>query len=103
MMGLYCHKVLPFDLKNVGATYQRHVTKMFREEIGKSMKVYMDDMLVKSKKGADHISDLGKTLKILRHYKMKLNAAKCTFGVSLGKFLGSMVNNRGIETNLEKI
>ena len=100
--GLYCYKVMPFGLKNAGATYQRLVTRMFREKIGKFMEVYVDDMLVKSKKSADHIANLGKTFEILRHYKMKLNLAKCTFGVSSGKFLGFMVNNRGIEANLEK-
>ena len=69
---------------------------MFRNEIGKSMEVYVDDMLVKSRRVADHISDLKKTFEILRHYQMKLNTAKCTFGVSSGKFLGFMVNHRGI-------
>ena len=102
-MGLYCYKVMPFDLKNAAATYQRLVTKKFMEDIGKSMEVYVNDMLVKSKRSADHIADLGKTFDILRRYKMKLNAVKCTFGVSSGKFLGFMVNNRGIEANPEKI
>lgn len=60
-------------------------------------------MLVKSKKVVDHIANLGKTFEILRHYKMKLNATKCTFGASSGKFLGFMVNHRGIEVSLEKI
>ena len=46
--GLYCYKVMPFGLKNVGATYQRLVYKMFTEHLGKSMEVYVDDMLVKS-------------------------------------------------------
>lgn len=76
---------------------------MFRYEIGKSMEVYVDDMLVKSKKGANHVSKLDKTFGILRHYKMKLNAVKCTFGASSRKFLGFMVNHRGIEGNLKKI
>ena len=76
---------------------------MFREEIDKSMEVYVDDMLVKSSRGADHISYLKKNFDILRHYKMKLNASKCTFGVNVGKFLGFMVNHRGIEANPEKI
>ena len=67
------------------------------------MEVYVDDMLVKSKRGAAHNSNLSKTFKILRHYKMKLNAIKCTFGASFGKFLGFMVNNKGIEANPEKI
>ena len=81
-IGLYCYKVMPFGLKNVGAKYQCLVTKMLKEEIRKSMEVYVDDMLVKSKKSANHISDLNKTFEILRHYRMKLNPAKCTFGVS---------------------
>lgn len=84
---------MPFVLKNAGATYERLVTKMFHDEIGKSMEAYVDDILVKSKKSADHISDLGKTFKIMRHYKMKFNVAKCTFGVSSGKFLGFMINH----------
>lgn len=85
---------MSFSLKNAGATYQRLVTKMFRDEIGKSMEVYVDDILVKSKKGTNHISDLSKTFQILRHYKIKLNIAKCTFGVSSSKFLGFLVNNK---------
>lgn len=98
-MGLYCYKVMPFGIKNAGATYKRLVTKMFREENGKSMEVYVNDMLVKSKKDADHISDLGKTFEIIIHYKMKLNVAKCTFSVISSKFLGFMVNERGIKAN----
>lgn len=80
-MGFYYYKVMPFGLKNAGTSYQRLITKMFREEIWKSMEVYVDDMLVKSKKDADNISDLGKTFEILRHYKMKLNTTKCTLGI----------------------
>lgn len=90
---------MPFGIKNASAIYQRLVTKMFREEMGKSMEVYMDDMLMKSKRSANHIADIGKTVQILRHYKMKLNAVECTFGVSSGKCLGFMVNHRGIEVN----
>lgn len=60
-------------------------------------------MQVKSKKNVDHISNIGKMFQIFGHFKMKLNAANCTFGVSSGKFFGLMVNNRRIEANLEKI
>ena len=63
---------MSFGLKNARATYQRLMTKIFREEIGKLMKVYVDDMLVKNKKAADHISDLSKVFKIIRHYNMKV-------------------------------
>lgn len=82
------------------ATYQRLVTKMFQEEIRKSMEVYVDDIPEKRNKAADHISNLSKTFEILRHYKMMLNAAKCTFRVSSGKFLGFMVNHRCIEVGM---
>ncbi|KAM7469807.1 hypothetical protein LguiA_007990 [Lonicera macranthoides] len=76
---------------------------MFKEKIKKSMEFYVDEMLLKSKLDADHIRDLRKTFEILRHCRMKLNAAKCTFTVSSSKFLGFMVNNRGIMANLEKV
>ena len=56
--GLYCYKVMPFGLKNVGATYQRMVNMMFTEQIGQAMEVYIDIMLVKSKLTADHVQDL---------------------------------------------
>ncbi|XP_052193804.1 uncharacterized protein LOC127802147 [Diospyros lotus] len=101
--GLYCYKVMPFGLKNAGATYQRLVNTMFETHIGKTMEVYVDDMLVKSEKVADHVCDLGEMFEILKSYHMKLNPLKCAFGVASGKFLGFMVNNRGIEANPEKI
>ena len=67
------------------------------------MKVYIDDMLVKSTTAELHIAHLSEALQILRNYNMKLNPAKCTFGVSAGKFLGFIVNHRGIEANPDKI
>ena len=67
------------------------------------MKVYVDDMLVKSKTAADHIAHLSDTFAVLRKYRMKLNPLKCAFGVASRKFLGFMVNHKGIEANPEKI
>ncbi|XP_059436758.1 uncharacterized protein LOC132169816 [Corylus avellana] len=100
---LYCYKVMPFGLKNAGATYQRLVNKMFRDQIGRNMKVYVDNMLVKSVLSRGHVLDLQETFATLKKYEMKLNPSKCAFGVSLGKFLGYMVSSRGIEANSEKI
>ncbi|KAL0458440.1 UNVERIFIED_CONTAM: hypothetical protein Slati_0471200 [Sesamum latifolium] len=94
---------MPFGLKNVGATYQRLVDKIFRPQIGKNVEVYVDDMLVKSKKAEDHIADLEETFAVLRKCKLKLNPAKCAFGVPGGRFLGFMVTRRGIEANPLKI
>ena len=67
------------------------------------MEVYIDDMLVKSTTAELHITHLSKAFQILRNYNMKLNPAKCAFGVSVGKFLGFIVNHQGIEANPDKI
>ena len=101
--GLFCYKVMSFGLKNVGATYQRLMNKMFAHQIGRNVQVYVDDMLVKSLCEEDHLDDLRETFNTLRSYNMKLNPNKCAFGVTAGKFLGFMVSQRGIEVNLEKV
>ena len=100
---LFCYKVMPFDLKNAGATYQRLVNHMFRPQIVWNVEVYVDDMLVKSQNKEIHLDDLQETFDTLRQYNMKLNPSKCAFGVSSGKFLGFMVLHRGIEANPDKI
>jgi hypothetical protein len=101
--GLYCYKMMPFGLKNVGATYQLLVNRMFRNQIGRNVEVYVDDMLVKSIRASEHIENLRESFRTLRKYKMKLNPMKCAFGVSSRKFLGFMVSQRGIEANPEKV
>ena len=101
--GTYCYRGMPFGLKNAGATYQRLVNRMFQKQIGATMEVYIDDMLVKSTTSDLHIAHLSEVFQILRNYNMKLNPAKCAFGVSAGKFLGFIVNHRGIEANPDKI
>jgi hypothetical protein len=80
--GLYCYKMMPFGLKNVGATYQRLVNRMFQNQIGRNVEVYVEDMLVKIIWATKHIEDLRETFQTLRKYKMKLNPMKCAFGVS---------------------
>ena len=101
--GLYCYRVMPFGLKNVGATYQRLVNQMFKKQIGRNVEVYLDDMLAKSRKEEDHLDNLRETFNTLRQYNMKLNPSKCAFGVSSGKFLGFIVSQKGIEANPEKV
>ncbi|KAK0575700.1 hypothetical protein LWI29_005397 [Acer saccharum] len=101
--GLYCYTVMPFGLKNVGATYQRLVNKMFARQIGRNMEVYVDDMLTKSVTADRHADDLRETFDVLVKYGMKLNPAKCVFGVPSGRFLRYQVHQRGIEVNPEKI
>ena len=85
--GLYCYKVMPFGLKNAGATYQRLVNKMFSKQIGRNMEVYVDDMLVKSKEELVHFDDLKETFITLKQYQIRLNPTKCVFGIASGKFL----------------
>uniref|UniRef100_A0A2N9FRK2 Uncharacterized protein n=1 Tax=Fagus sylvatica TaxID=28930 RepID=A0A2N9FRK2_FAGSY len=101
--GAYCYKVMPFGLKNVGATYQRMVTKMFGHLIGKTVEVYIDDMLIKSLRAEGHTTDLLQVFDILRENRLRLNTSKCTFGVSSGKFSGHVVSRRGIEANPNQI
>ena len=99
----YHYKVMPFGLKNAGSTYQRMMTRMFEPQLGKSIKIYVDDMVVKSKVVSEHLGDLSSTFNVLRKHKLCLNASKCSFGVGSGKFLGYMVTHRGIEVNLNQI
>ena len=94
---------MPFGLKNAGATYQKLVNHRFHPQIGRNVKVYVDDMLVKSQDEGKHLVDLQETFDTLRQYNMRLNPSKCAFGVSTRKFLGFMVSHRGIEANPDKI
>jgi hypothetical protein len=102
-LGIYCYKVMPFGLKNASVTYQRMVTKMFKDQIGKTMEIYIDDMVVKSRLSQNHLKDLTETFRVLRLHKLRLNASKCVFGVGSGKFLGFMVSHKGIEVNPDQI
>lgn len=79
--GLYCYTAMPFGLKNAGATYQRLMNLMFKELIGKTVEVYIDDMLVKSTEATDHVQHLKEVFNILRTFNLKLNPFKCVFGV----------------------
>lgn len=80
--GLYCYKVMPFGLKNAGAIYQRLVNKMYKEQLGKTMEVYIDDMVIKSRKKGDYVTDFAETFQVLNKYQMKLNPTQCAFEVS---------------------
>ena len=94
---------MPFGLKNAGSTYQRMMTRMFKPHLGKSIKVYIDDMVVKSKVVSKHVGDLRNIFEILKKHKLRLNTSKCSFGVRLDKFLGYMVSHQGIEVNPNQI
>ncbi|CAJ2659659.1 unnamed protein product [Trifolium pratense] len=100
--GNYYYNVMPFGLKNAGATYQRMMNKVFNNEIGDMLEVYMDDMIVKSEEEVDHTAHLKRVFDQARKYNMRFNPEKCTFGVKAGKFLGFYLTERGIEANPDK-
>lgn len=101
--GIFCYKVMPFGLKNAGATYQRMIVNLFKDLIGKKVEVYIDDMVVKSSEEHQHLDDLQQVFDIMRKASLRLNAAKCAFSVGSGKFLGHFVTRRGIEASPDQI
>ncbi|RDX71528.1 hypothetical protein CR513_49110, partial [Mucuna pruriens] len=103
LWGTFCYKVMPFGLKNAGATYQRAMVALFHDMMHKEIEVYVDDMIAKSKTIEQHIEDLRKLFIRLRKYKLRLNPAKCTFGVKTGKLLGFVVNEDGIKVDPDKV
>jgi len=98
----YCYKVMPFRLKNAGATYQRLMDKVFAPMLGRNVQAYVDDMVVTSLEKSRHVADLEELFTTLARYKLKLNPDKCIFGVEAGKFLGFLLSERGIEANPDK-
>jgi hypothetical protein len=101
--GMYCYTTMPFGLRNAGATYQRCMNHVFGEHIGRTVEAYVDDIVVKTRKASDLLSDLEVTFGCLRAKGVKLNPEKCVFGVPRGMLLGFIVSERGIEANPEKI
>ncbi|KAL0395425.1 UNVERIFIED_CONTAM: Transposon Tf2-12 polyprotein [Sesamum latifolium] len=101
--GIYCYKVMPFGLKNTGATYQRAMQRIFDDMLHKNVECYVDDLVVKSKKREDHLYDLRKVFERIRRYQLKMNPSKCAFGVTSGKFLGLIIRQRGIEAKIDAI
>ncbi|XP_057803083.1 uncharacterized protein LOC131018370 [Salvia miltiorrhiza] len=101
--GIYCYKVMPFGLKNAGATYQRAMQKIFDDILHKNIECYVDEVVVKSRRRSDHLQDLRMVFERLRKYQLKMNPLKCAFGVKSGKFLGFIVRHQGIEIEQAKI
>ena len=101
--GIYCYTVVPFGLKNVGATYQRIVTALLHDMMHNEVEVNVDDMIVKSKDRRSHIVNLRKFFERIKEYRIRLNPQKCRFGVIAGKLQGFLVSDRGIEIDPSKI
>ncbi|GAA0153302.1 hypothetical protein LIER_11573 [Lithospermum erythrorhizon] len=92
-----------FGLKNVGATYQRAMQKIFDDMLHKNIECYVDDLVVKSVKRKDHPKDRRVVFERLRRYQLKMNPLKCAFVVTSRKFLGFVVRRHGIEIERPKI
>ncbi|GJT83253.1 reverse transcriptase domain-containing protein [Tanacetum coccineum] len=101
--GVYCYMKMPFGLKNVGATYQRILDKVFESQIGRNIEAYVDNMVIKSMVEEDMLADIQETFERLRRINMKLNPRKCSFEMEEGQFLGHIVSKQGIKANPTKI
>jgi hypothetical protein len=101
--GLYCYIVMHYSLKNALPTFVRTMSKTFGDLIRDKVEVYVDDIVVKTKRGSTLVEDMTLVFDRLRATRTKLNPDKCVFGVSAGKLLGFLVSYRGIEANPEKI
>ena len=74
--GIYCYKVMPFGLKNAGATYQRAMQNIFDDILHKNVECYVDDLVVKSRKKNDHLKDLRMEFELLQRYQLRMNPLK---------------------------
>ncbi|GKV47251.1 hypothetical protein SLEP1_g54167 [Rubroshorea leprosula] len=100
--GTFEWVVMPFGMKNIGATYQRAMNAIFHDMIGKFMEIYIDNVVVKSHGEEDHLVHLRKAFEQMRQHGLKMNPLKCAFGVSAGNFLGYLVHERGLEVDKNK-
>jgi hypothetical protein len=102
-IGLFEWVVMTFGLKNVGAIYQRAMNLIFHDLLGIVLKIYIDDVVVKSDSMNSHLANLRLALERMRRYRLKMNPLKCVFSVSTGKFLGFIIHEHGIEIDPKKI
>ena len=100
--GVFCYNTMPFGLKNAGATYQRCMQACLKNQLGRNIQVYVDDIVIKTKEEASLIDNLRETFANLDRYQIKLNPDKCAFGVPYQQLLGYLISARGIEANPKK-
>ena len=94
---------MQFGLKNVRATYQRMATTLLHDMMHNELKVYVDDMIVKSKDRGSHTISLRKFFERIKGYRLRLNPQKCTFGVTTRKLLGFLVSDKGVEVDSSRL
>src|SRR4051812_12497522 len=102
-LGVFCYTVMPFGLKNAGATYQRAMDKIFSKLTRKIVECYVDDIAVKSRRKGDHLRDLREVFNLMRAHQLKMKPTKSFLGVSSSKFFGFVITSKGIHLDPEKI
>jgi len=102
-VGLFEWVVMTFGLKNAGTTYQRAMNLIFHDLFDVILKIYNDDIVIKSAIMSHHLANLRLTLERMCRYGLKMNPLKCAFGVSAGKFLGFIIHEKGIEIDPKRI
>jgi hypothetical protein len=100
---IYCYITMSFGLKNAEATYQRCMLNIFGDLIGRTVEVYIGDIVVKTKRVGSLVDDLGLAFEVLKAKSIKLNPKKYVFGVPKGMLLGFIIFERGIKANAKKI
>ena len=101
-LGTFEWLVMPFGLKNAGATYQRDMNAIFHDILGHHMEIYIDDIVVKSK-ATELVNHLREIFEMMRLHQLKLNPLKCAFRVQAINFLGFLVHQRGVEVDKNKV
>jgi hypothetical protein len=99
----FCFVRMPEGLKNACPSFTRMTGVVFKPQIGRNIQAYVDDLIVKSRDRAGHVSDLAETFANMRRAGLKLNPEKCVFGVTKGKNLGCLIFAKRIEANPDKI
>nr|GEW96625.1 reverse transcriptase domain-containing protein [Tanacetum cinerariifolium] len=100
---IFCYTKMSFGLRNARATYQRLMDKAFHKQISRNLKVYVDELVIKSCTEDEIVKDIKEMFKTLREINMKLNLKKCTFGVEEGMFLGYKVITKGLKVCQDKV
>jgi hypothetical protein len=101
--GTYCYLRMPESLHNASSTFCRMMKATLKDQVGRNVLSYVDDIVIVSKKRENYIADLAEAFMNMREARLKLNPEKCVFGITKGKILGCLVSTKGIKANPNKI
>jgi hypothetical protein len=101
--GTYCYLRMLEGLHNVGSTFYRMTKAALKDQVGRNVLSYVDNIVVVSKKSENYISDLAETFTNMHEARIKLSPEKCVFGITKGKVFGCLVSSKGIKANLDKM